>query len=128
MLVPREESIYIVGTSCLFMVPSIYSYYCHLYSLSVLLAVTSLLSANFWRRPVLGWRRNADIGCAKILFITCVYIGVPCLDMWYIYMSIIIFFYYKSCVAWHVLYHAAFHISAILTAMLIITELEPLHY
>jgi hypothetical protein len=40
-----------------------------------MLVVTSLVSANYWRKATRGWRRNLDLIVAKITFATGLYIA-----------------------------------------------------
>jgi hypothetical protein len=63
----------LVISSLFFLVPSIYAGTQHVYSLSLLSAVTTAVSVNYWRNPCVGWRRNTDLVFAKISF--CIYFG-----------------------------------------------------
>jgi hypothetical protein len=76
MIVDWEYSRWLTGSSFLFMIPSIYSYSCKLYGLSILLLFTSLISANYWRKATYSIRRNLDLIFAKISFFVFLYNGV----------------------------------------------------
>ena len=64
---PKGKSLVI--SSLFFLIPSIYAGTHHVYSLSLLSAVTSAISINYWRDPCVGWRRNMDLMFAKISFV-----------------------------------------------------------
>jgi hypothetical protein len=65
-----EQSKWLVLSSFLFMIPSIYAYLHNLYFYSVLLSTTSIVSANYWRKALANsWRRNMDLALAKVSFI-----------------------------------------------------------
>jgi len=68
---PKGSSLAI--SSLFFLIPSIYAGTHHVYSLSLLSAVTSAVSVIYWHDPKLGWRRNLDLVFAKISF--CIYFG-----------------------------------------------------
>jgi hypothetical protein len=63
-----EYTRWLVVSSCFFMVPSAYAYYNQLYFNSYVLLLTSLISANYWRKATYSWRRSADLIFAKISF------------------------------------------------------------
>jgi len=69
LIVPWEYSRWIVLSSFLFMVPSTYAYYKHLYLYSEVSLLTSLISANYWRKASHSWRRQLDLTFAKLSFI-----------------------------------------------------------
>ena len=53
----------------------------------------SVVSVNYWRKPMKGWRRNLDLIVAKVAFITCVYNGVTLVQYKpYVYMSFLIYY------------------------------------
>lgn len=68
-----KETKYIVGSSCLFIIPAIYGYYHNLSVLSFALFVTSLISMNYWRDARYSYRRIADRTSSKIVFMICFY-------------------------------------------------------
>jgi hypothetical protein len=65
----RETSRWLTCSSFLFVFPAFYAYTIELYSYSALLVFTSLVSANFWRKPDYSWRRDLDLVVAKISFV-----------------------------------------------------------
>ena len=60
---------WLVLSSLFFIIPSIYAYINKLYLYCILLFLTSLISANYWRKATYSWRRNIDLIFAKISFI-----------------------------------------------------------
>jgi len=66
----------LIITSALFFIPGGYAYYKHLYGMFGVIAVTSLVSINYWRNPVPSLRKTGDLICSKICFVIMVYHGV----------------------------------------------------
>lgn len=64
-----EQSRWLVLSSFFFTIPSIYAFINNLYSYSILLLFTSLISANYWRKATYSWRRNMDLVFSKISFV-----------------------------------------------------------
>jgi len=64
-----EDTRWLVLSSFFFTVPSIYAFIINMYSYSLLLLCTSLISANYWRKATYSWRRDLDIIFAKISFV-----------------------------------------------------------
>lgn len=60
---------WLVLSSLFFLLPSIYAYYYKLYFFFGLLNMTSLISANYWRKATFSWRRNLDLFFAKLAFV-----------------------------------------------------------
>jgi len=109
-------------SSCLFLIPSIYAYYNRLYFFSILLLMTTLISANYWRNAVESWRRDLDLVFSKISFFIVFCNGVhhvkyiPYLITGYIGMLCMVYFYCLSCklykkknMNWYK-YHFLFHV------------------
>ena len=67
---PLEETQLLVFSSFFFIIPGVYAYTLGYYARSILLAITSLVSANYWRKATYGWRRDCDLIIAKISFAT----------------------------------------------------------
>lgn len=67
---------WITLSSFSFMIPAILAF-CHkMYDHTIILFLTSIISANYWRKATYSWRRNLDLIFAKISFIFYVYNGV----------------------------------------------------
>ena len=67
---------WITLSSFSFMIPAILAF-CHkMYDHTTILFLTSIISANYWRKATYSWRRNLDLIFAKISFIFYVYNGV----------------------------------------------------
>ena len=60
-----KDSRYLTGTSLLFLLPSFYAYTSEETPLSLVLALTSLISANFWRNAKYSIRRDLDLIVSK---------------------------------------------------------------
>ena len=71
-----EQTKWLVISSFFFIIPAIYAFLYKLYFYSILLLLTSIISANYWRKATFSWRRNLDLIFAKISFITFVYNGI----------------------------------------------------
>ena len=63
-----EHTKWLVLSSSFFLFPSMYAYYHHLYFHSFLLFSTSVISANYWRKPTYSWRRTLDLLFSKFSF------------------------------------------------------------
>lgn len=64
-----EDTRWLVLSSFFFTIPCVYAFIINMYSYSVLLLCTSLISANYWRKATYSWRRNMDLIFAKISFV-----------------------------------------------------------
>ncbi len=127
-----------MSTSFLFMIPSVYSYYCHLYVYSSVLLLVSLASANYWRKATYGWRRNLDLICAKTSFVLFVSSGVLYVrDVAFVipgYVGLvgILYCYYKSHSYYKndktynewLKYHMLFHVLLCCEQMLVVTSVH----
>ena len=71
-----DHSKWLTLSSFCFMFPAFYAYNKHMYFYSTLLLLTSLVSANYWRKATYSWRRNLDLVFAKISFIIFVSNGI----------------------------------------------------
>jgi len=60
---------WLVLSSFLMMFPCVYSYYHKMYFYTVTTFATSLVSANYWRKPRYDYRRNLDLIFSKLSFI-----------------------------------------------------------
>lgn len=109
-------------SSFFFMIPGMCAYYSQQYFFFGMLLATSCISANYWRDPVHGCRRNADLFFAKIAFTVFAYNGavyvryVPYMVVGYTELCGVCYCYYMSeklCGEkdrrW-VLWHGGFHI------------------
>jgi uncharacterized membrane protein len=67
---------YITLSSLLFLIPAYYAYAHNMYDHTILLILTSLISANYWRKATYSWRRNLDLIISKVSFAIYIYNGV----------------------------------------------------
>ena len=58
----------LVISSTFFLVPCIYTIYNSMHFFTVLLILTSGISANYWRKATYGWRRTLDLWFSKLSF------------------------------------------------------------
>jgi len=131
-ILPWNKCRYLTHTSILFMFPAIYSYSCRLYFLAFVACLTSIISANFWRNPVPGIRRDMDLVYSKLSFmiffcngiyyvrsvpyILIFYPGLGCM-IWMFYLSNATY-YMKKEYWWK--YHLIFHGTVLTTQLAII--------
>lgn len=127
-----HDSICLVVSSCFFLIPGCYAFYTALYFYGCVSFLTTLVSANYWRHAVHGWRRTADLITAKVSFAIyfisgCLFIqdpktvvvGIPGCAM-------IIFCYYSSNRLWDmdswtwVYFHMSFHLFVALEQFLVL--------
>jgi len=76
IIVEHKISKWLVLSSLFFTIPSVYAFAHKMYLFSILLAMTSIVSANYWRKATYSWRRNMDLVFAKISFVVFVFKGV----------------------------------------------------
>jgi hypothetical protein len=97
-----NHSKWLVLSSGFFVIPSVYSYYIEFYGFSILLLLTSLVSANYWRKATYSWRRTTDLVFAKISFTIFVSNGliyvrnIPYIITGYSGLVLLIYCYYLS--------------------------------
>lgn len=68
-LVEWRESRWLVLTSMTWIIPIIYSYYNVCYLLSLVSFTTTFISANYWRKATISFRRDMDIVFSKLAFV-----------------------------------------------------------
>lgn len=116
-----EQTKWLTLSSFFFIFPSLYAYYNKLYAYFILLLLTSIISANYWRKATYSWRRNADLFFAKISFVVFVSNGgvfvryMPYVITGYSGLIVLYYCYYLSGKlfamknnSWYK-YHVAFH-------------------
>lgn len=97
-----EDTRWIVGSSYFFMIPAFFSFFRGLYFYSILLGLTSIISANYWRKATYSWRRNMDLIFAKLSFSIFFYNGIIHVTTWfyriicYSGLFFLIYCYYSS--------------------------------
>jgi hypothetical protein len=100
-LAKYEDTKWLVLSSFLFCIPSIYAFITELYFHSGLLLFTSLISANYWRKATYCWRRNLDLIFSKISFGVFVSNGIYYVREKYFYLGylglfLLIYCFFKS--------------------------------
>jgi hypothetical protein len=128
---------YIVGSSWTFCIPAIYAYYRHFYVNTALLIITSIISANYWRKATYSWRRDLDLVYSKFVFTVFVSQGIyhvrytPYIIVSYPLMGTLIYFFYLSGKYYAInhsdwyRYHVAFHILMTCELFMIINSIPP---
>ena len=71
-----KDTKWLVLSSFFFTIPATYALINNLYLHSILLFMTSFISANYWRKATYSWRRNMDLLFSKISFIVFVSNGI----------------------------------------------------
>lgn len=102
LVAPWRQSKYLTGTSLLFLGPSLYAYRVEQPCVALLLTMTSLVSANFWRKANYTIRRDCDLVMAKVTMVIMCYNAAKyithitaCL-MCYPALMMLTYTYYKS--------------------------------
>ena len=67
---------YITLSSLLFLLPAYYAYTHSMYDHTIMLIITSFISANYWRKATYSWRRNMDLIFSKVSFAIYIYNGI----------------------------------------------------
>lgn len=129
---------WLVLSSLFFLIPATFAFINNLYTHSILLLFTSLISANYWRKATYSIRRNIDLVFAKISFIVFVSHGfiyvrtIYYVISGYIGLLVLLYCYYLSCKLlelnnnnWYK-YHFIFHFIMTYEQMIIIDSI--LHY
>lgn len=125
------QSNLLVGSSCTFLIPSLYAYRKRHYFYSSILTGTAICSINHWRRPENGFRRMIDIIYASFSFSVFSVLGVLSIrHKWYGYTGLFAIVYcYKMShhlyqtkgpeSNWYI-YHLLFHLLMTTELMMII--------
>jgi len=133
VITPWNTSRWLVCSSFLFVIPSIHAFYLRMYFFSILLLITSGISANHWRNALFNsWRRTIDLYVAKISFVVFLIDGImyiqytPYLYIAYINLAAITYCYYHSNTlylakspSWYK-YHIMFHMCVAYEQMVVI--------
>lgn len=67
-LVEWRESRWLVLTSIMYIIPTTYSFQNGLYFLSTISFLSTFISANYWRKATLSFRRDMDLVLQKMAF------------------------------------------------------------
>jgi hypothetical protein len=66
--IENSHAIFLVGSSCFFLIPAYYAYTLNLFYYTLISALTTAVSINHWRKAELGLRRDIDMLVAHISF------------------------------------------------------------
>jgi hypothetical protein len=89
-------------SSCFFLISSVHAYKNGLYFYSMLLLMTTIISANYWRNAVHSWRRILDLFFAKFSFVVFCSSGIyyiryiPYIVTGYSGLGLLLYCYYLS--------------------------------
>ena len=119
LLVPWEQSRWLMASSMCMMVPAYYAFHKEMRYHSGIMAMASLASVNYWRCATVGCRRVVDITLAQAAFWLFFYTGVKCIRTrtWksWILPSLSVYFFCRATEShcqghpkWH-FYHILFH-------------------
>jgi hypothetical protein len=123
LIAPWSQSKYLIGSSLLFLGPSLYAYSLNQKTISIMTLATSLASINFWRRADYTWRRDCDLVTARGYAVMMTYYGFKSIttirESVICYPPLVLYFYcyYKSQEFFNkkndkwLLYHIASHIT-----------------
>jgi hypothetical protein len=123
LVAPWSQSKYLMGSSLLFLGPSLYAYSLNQKTISIMTLATSLASINFWRRADYTWRRDCDLVTARGYAVMMTYYGFKSIttirESVICYPPLVLYFYcyYKSQEFFNkkndkwLLYHIASHIT-----------------
>lgn len=126
LIVQRFEGYCLVISSLSFLISGAYAFFNGIYWLGWLSVITTLVSMNYWRRPIEGVRRKLDLHTAKISFAVFFITGVVSirdiniLKIGYTNAIAMLSFYFtsnylhsKGSSVW-IIFHMLFHISVAL--------------
>ena len=134
-IVVWKESRWIVLSSIMMTIPAIYGFYNKLYTLSLIICMTSFISANYWRNAKIGIRRDVDLIFSKISFSIFLYNGfihvyyLPSILLGHIGLISIIYLYYLSNKYFELKnpnwlnYHFLFHMTIIIEQIMILSSI-----
>jgi hypothetical protein len=127
-----QPNYWLVATSSMFIIPSIYGYYKGNRMLGSVSLCTALCSINYWMNPVEGTRKNIDLFVSKITSVTYVIYGYNNINssmiklISYTNLLYIINLYYLSCSSYNknsdtwLYYHIYFHLSIVFGKILVL--------
>jgi hypothetical protein len=96
LVIEWDQSKWLVVSSFFFLLPSLYAFYNNLHFHSLLLVTTSLVSANYWRKACISWRRDLDLIFSKISFVVFFHNGVMYIEYKHFWVSVYCFSGYWS--------------------------------
>jgi hypothetical protein len=133
--VPDFDSNCLIMSSCFFIIPSIYAFIRNIWWLGLLSFITALISINYWRYAIEGFRRNIDLFFSKFSFTIYFISGIYYIQNINIFLALpicvmIIFCYYMSNKIWNddsylwVFYHISFHFFVCLEQCIVINAIN----
>jgi len=130
MIHPKYNLIF---STSLFIIPTVYGYYNKKYTLSTMSLISTLASMNYWRKPIPGTRKNADLIISKATGAMYFFYGYNnvniniCRIFGFTNGIILLSLYNVSCVlherksdSWE-FYHMMFHIFTVIGKMIVLS-------
>jgi hypothetical protein len=127
LLVPFEESKYIVFSSCLFLIPTVYAFVKEYYIIASSGTIVTIVSINYWRECKLSVHRDCDLVVSKMMCGVGCWLFLTNIQNNYDYLVFIILFVtanqlynnalFKNIhwIKYHILFHCILSFSALLT-------------
>mmetsp|Transcript_16175 Transcript_16175/g.15523 ORF Transcript_16175/g.15523 Transcript_16175/m.15523 type:complete len:191 (+) Transcript_16175:355-927(+) len=131
----EKDSLCLVLSSCFFLIPACYALCNGFYIHFVISVITSLVSINYWRCAVPGWRASLDFFVAKLSFVIYFITGflnikdtATLVIAWPVCGCIVLFYSFsnkmwdKDCFTW-VFYHMSFHLFVAIEQIVVLNSL-----
>ena len=124
----------LVFSSFLFLIPVFYGIYLSCYFQSMLAFFTFLCSVNYWRNPVIGWKKDLDIYVASFCFINIFYhvwyyivppisyLSFYLIGQSYILYQISCLLHAKNIQCWY-MFHILMHIIVVIVCVIAMHEI-----
>lgn len=130
-----DSTNYLVLSSFSFLIPGLYAYIYRLYFYCLVCFFTSMISANYWRKPTYSWRRDLDLVFSKVSFIVFAYNGItrvvyiPYLFSGYSLLVLSLYCFYLSNKNTNenknwVFYHSMFHYTIMVKQLIILDSMK----
>jgi hypothetical protein len=135
-IISINDSYLLIISSCFFIIPALIAFTKKIFFLSILSTITTIVSVNYWRNAIVGFRRNMDLITAKVSFIIYFTVGIFCIKDIKLYtigipgVFAIGFFYYMSNKYWKlnsklwIYFHMLFHLFVALEQSFVICSLD----
>lgn len=129
MNIQTNNSNILIFTSCLNIIPFFYSFYYSLYLKSFLSLSGLIISVNYWRSPIYGYRHLIDIYFSRfsvILYLIDSYYYIGLFDCFLIIITLYICYFLSCYLFYHhnqkwIYYHILLHLYSIYSQLHIIS-------
>ena len=130
--IAKRDSMLLMFSSCFFLIPGGYAIFEALYFYAAVSFVTTIVSVNYWRHAVEGFRRTADLWTAKLSFaiyfisgcffirnLNLLVIGIPGCCLIILFYNLSIRYWNLDSPLW-VYFHMIFHVFVALEQFLVL--------